>query len=108
MRLGRLIGGVVGGFFGGPAGAAFGFQMGSQVDNASRSRRETRRNNEEQQAAYRNESQRVEAQQKKINAQLESSRLKNQRGVARSARSRIRGGIFGEQSPAPGLSANLG
>lgn len=108
MRLGRILGAMGGFLAGGPLGAAAGYSLGSAADEASRGKKEMRKQENAQNQAYESQRAEVRKEQDRINQQLESSRNKTQIGIARAGRSRIRGGIFGEQNPGPGLGANLG
>jgi hypothetical protein len=109
-RIGRILGGVIGGgigfFAGGPAGAAkgaaigagLGFSQGHAMDEASRGRREANKIMDEQRAAQSRQEGLVRSEQERINRNLAESQAKRNAGIARSARSRIRGGLFGEDS----------
>ena len=110
MRLGRLVGSVVGataGFFmGGPAGAVAGgmqgYAAGHGVDEAQRGRQESKKVMRDQMEAQGRQEAQVRSEQARINKNLEESQARRAAGVARGARSRIRGGLFGD-SPVSSL-----
>lgn len=107
-RLGRLLGAAIGFAVGGPAGAAVGFGIGHGSDEKRRAKKEASAIEADQRNAYERQQNAVRAESARINAQLEASKNKVAQGVARASRSRIRGGIFGENAPAENLSERLG
>jgi hypothetical protein len=107
-RLGRIIGAIGGAILGGPAGAVAGYMAGNSADEAKRGKAELKKQEGAQNKEYENQRSRIREESDRIGKQLESSRNKLQAGVARASRSRIRGGIFGEQSTSPALGSRLG
>jgi len=107
-RLGRIIGAIGGALVGGPAGAIAGYMAGNAADEARRGKQEYKKMEADQSRAYESERNRIRQEQDRINRQLESSRNKLQAGIARAARSRIRGGLFGDQQPSGQLGQRLG
>ena len=107
-RLGRIIGAIGGAILGGPAGAVAGYMAGNAADEARRGKAELKKQEGDQSREYENQRNRIREESDRIGKQLESSRNKVAQGVARASRSRIRGGIFGEQSPGQALGSRLG
>lgn len=108
MRLGRILGAIGGALIGGPAGAAAGYMLGNASDEASRGKKELRKAESAQNRAYEQQREQIRGEQNRINQQLEASRAKTAQGIARASRSRIRGGLFGDQQPSAGLNSRLG
>lgn len=108
MRLGRILGAIGGALIGGPIGAAVGYSVGNASDEASRGKKELRKAESAQTQAYEQQRELARGEQDRMNKQLEASRSKTAQGIARASRSRIRGGIFGDQQPAAGLNQRLG
>lgn len=71
-------------------------------------RKEAHRIQDDQRDAFNKQQDTVNRERDRINAQLDSSKQKVNKGMARASRSRIRGGIFGEQNPTGQLSDRLG
>jgi len=107
-RLGRIIGAIAGGILGGPAGAVSGYALGNAADEARRGKKELKKQEGAQNAEYEKQRSLLQREQDRINNQLKAAKDKLQAGVARASRSRIRGGIFGEQNPSGQLGQHLG
>ena len=107
-RLGRIIGAIGGAILGGPAGAVAGYMAGNAADEAKRGKAELKKQEGAQNREYENQRNRIREESDRIGKQLESSRNKISQGVARAARSRIRGGLFGDQAPSGQLGSRLG
>lgn len=108
-RIGRILGAIAGGVLAGPQGAIAGYVVGNAADEARRGRKEIKKYESAQNAEYERQRSTIRQEQDRINRQLESSKNKIQAGVARASRSRIRGGLFGDQSQSSGqLSQRLG
>lgn len=112
MKIGKFLAGVAGaalGFAaGGPAGAAAGFGIAGGIAGERSERKAAKREAQNQQNAYREQQDVIRRESQRINSQLEASRNKVAQGIARASRSRIRGGIFGEQNPVGQLNQRLG
>lgn len=107
-RLGRIIGAIGGAILGGPAGAVAGYMAGNAADEAKRGKKELKKQESAQNAAYERERDTIRRESDRIAKQLENSKNKVSQGIARAARSRIRGGLFGDQQPSGQLGQRLG
>ncbi len=113
-RLGRILGAAAGFALAGPLGMSAGMGilggglLGHSYDEGRRGKKEAMRLGQEQENAYKDQSNRIRQESERLSKQLESSKNKVEQGIARAGRSRIRGGIFGDNQPSGNLNQRLG
>lgn len=96
FKLGKALGIAAGFLAGGPAG---GFAAASYFGQRS-ANKAAKNQMADQDRAYRQQADEARGEQIRMNQRLESERSKLNAGIARSNRSRSRGGIFGESGGA--------
>jgi len=108
FNIGKVIGGVLGFGVAGPLGGAVGSAVGGMFGGKKQRPEPQAPQQNNQRESYERQLAQVRGEQTRMNERLETSRNAVNAGIARSNRSRARGGIFGDAGNQGQISPRLG